>query len=87
MRRAARTDWALRTVRRGGTPTWRVSTDHARRHVLELLEAGWTFDRIGRAAGIAPSSVHRLLHARQCSNLTADAVLTVSAMEPRGSTP
>jgi hypothetical protein len=92
MRRAAKVDWSLRTLRRGGTPQWRVSTDRARRHVAELLEAGWSLHRIAAAAGVSVATVHRVLHARQCSNLTADAIRAVGPMStnvdmaPTGST-
>jgi hypothetical protein len=87
MRRAARTDWALRTVRRGGTAQWRVSTDRARRHVVELVGAGWSLHRIATAAGVSVATVHRVLHARQCSNLTADALRAVELVTPNGVTP
>jgi hypothetical protein len=77
MLEAARVQRALRSIRRGATPSWRVSTGRARAHVAELRAAGWTFERIGKAAGIAPASVYRLTRRRRCSNLVSDAVLSV----------
>jgi hypothetical protein len=77
MRDAARVDWATKTVRRGGTPQWRVATRLARRHVVEHRDAGMTYERIGRAAGVAASTVHRLTIESPCSNLVAAAVLAV----------
>jgi AraC-like DNA-binding protein len=78
MRDAARVGWALKTIRRGGMPQWRVGTGRARHHVEELRAAGWTFEHIAQAAGVSPSTVFRLTRERQCNSLDADAVLAVA---------
>jgi hypothetical protein len=49
----------------------------ARERVLELRDAGMTFDAIGRAAGVAPSSVWRALSAGHLRATTANAILAV----------
>jgi hypothetical protein len=70
---------AVQTVRRGGQPSWRVGTTGARRRVRELREAGWTYERIGQAVGVAPSSIYRLTRQRRCSSFVADLVLGLEA--------
>jgi hypothetical protein len=84
-----RRGWALRTIRRGSTPQWRVSTVRARRHIADLRAAGLTLQSIANAAQLSIGTVHRVTRARHCSSLTAAAICAVSTavdMSPTGDT-
>jgi hypothetical protein len=79
MRRQARIDWALRRVRAGREPGYWLSTVPVRAHIENLRAQGWTFERIGRAAGVAPSSVWRALTAAHMRATISNAILAVPA--------
>jgi len=68
---------------RGAEPASRVPALPVRRHVARLEAAGWTRDRIARAAQVAPSTITRLMAPDTVgvSRIVARAVLDVQ-VEP-----
>lgn len=79
LHRRAKVWWATAQVRRGRDPASYVAAVRVRRHLEELLDAGWTGNRIARTAAVAPATVSRIRRptTRWCSRIVARQLLAV----------
>lgn len=80
MHRRAKVWWATARLRRGRNPASYFAADRVRRHIEELVAAGWTSRSIARAAQVAPATITRIrkpdtLH---CTRIVARAILDVT---------
>lgn len=67
-----RTRRAVEAVLEGRELRTRVDAGPARRHVLGLVEGGWSQRRVALTAGVAPSTLSALMSGRQVIALHVD---------------